>query len=116
MLRRAERLAKRDQELTDDELEQFDADNPGAERKKGRPLSWDAKYGLQLYLDGYYFFEIADILGVARNCVVKYATQHKWADKYPDCKPRQRHDIAAAINEYEQYKAQKTRKKVDKHE
>lgn len=114
MLRRAERLAKRDQELTDDELEQFDADNPGAERKKGRPLSWDAKYGFKLFMEGYYFYEIADVLGVKRNSVVQYATLHDWRDKYPKGQPRQRHDIAAAIEEYQQFKTQKAVKGKDK--
>lgn len=111
MLRRAERLAQRNRDLTDDELEQFDADNPDAERKKGRPMSWDAQYGFKLFMDGFYYFEIAEILGVARGTVTRYAILHDWQDKYPKDQTRHRHDIAAAIEAYEQYKTQKAVKK-----
>ena len=99
---------QRDRDRAADQAEKTESD-PDAPPKKtrGRRPQWDCEYGFRLYLDGYYYFEICEILGVKFEALAAYASDHFWKNKFPPGTVRHRHDIDAAKREYQAYLSQK---------
>ena len=77
---------------------------PRTNNPHGRPVTWDTQYAFSLYMDGYYIFEIAEILGVSISKVTSHAKYHQWAKQFPEDVCRYRHDIDQAKLDYEEYK------------
>lgn len=98
--------------LTEKELAAYDITEQ--DRKQGRPLSWDAKYGFLLYQQGFYLYEIAEVFDIRIDRVEYAAKAHGWFANRPVGVQRKRHDIEQAKREYQEYRARQNGQKEGK--
>lgn len=99
--RRIEQQAKKDENNTELHLEH--KNHPHENR--GRSASWDCDYAFQLYIEGYYNFEIAEIVGTTVQKVASYARNNNWQKYLPPDIFRVRHDMEQARMDYQKYRA-----------
>lgn len=76
-------------------------------RSPGRKATWDTEYAVRLYKDGYFLYEICEIVGVTYKRILEYSAYNRWHSKYGGKKPPTRHDLEQAKAEYAKYKAEK---------
>lgn len=71
---------------------------------RGRPLTWDADYAKILFdRREYYYYEIADIVGVDLDTLSDHIRRHKW----PSAKTKMnlfRHNIKTEVERYARYR------------
>ena len=70
----------------------------------GRPISWDTEYAHKLYIEGYYVYEIAEVIGGDPNKIAPYIRNHDWQLDLPPYIDRHCHNLEAAKREYAEYK------------
>lgn len=67
-----------------------------SERKKrcahGRKATWNVDFAWKLYCEGYYIYEIAEIIGMSYKSMMEYAGRNKWHEKAPPGRILKRHD------------------------
>lgn len=75
----------------------------GRPKQTGRPAGWDTDFGFFLYSRGWYYTDIADLLGTTQIAVSGYSNDHFWADRAknkPTCKRHTKEDGDQALIEY----------------
>lgn len=93
-----------------DEIDRREADKqagPAKPKKRGRPMSWDVEYAQVLYNHGYYYFEIAEILGTTNDAVSDYSSAHFWTETKPHNVCCTRHDLSVEPARYARYREQR---------
>ena len=105
-LERAEAEQKRARSWEDflRQLGEVDSVPVEKQNRKGRPIGWDTEYAHKLYLDGYYVFEIAEVIGGDPKKIAPYIRNHSWQLDLPPYIERHYHDLDAAKAEYAKYK------------
>ena len=76
---------------------------------RGKKCTWDVEYAHHLYNEGYYVWEIAEIMDLTFYQVRNYADRHEWHLK-KTMKPLCRHDVDEARIVYSDYLREKERK------
>ena len=100
---RLERIERMNREINKQAIE----DPYGMPQRKdprGRTANWDMKYAFQLYMEGYYMFEIAEILETTTGKVSACARNNGWSKFLPPNVERFRHGMEQAKADYAEYK------------
>lgn len=105
-LERIERLnAEIERQAKEDAL--GESEPPQKRDPRGRQASWDTHYAFQLYKEGYYMFEIAEVCGTNVEKIVACAKHNEWSKYLPAEVERFRHDMVQAKADYAEYKRKK---------
>ena len=105
-LERIERLnAEIERQAKEDAL--GESEPPQKRDPRGRQASWDTHYAFQLYKEGYYMFEIAEVCGTNVEKIVACAKHNEWSKYLPAEVERFRHDMDQAKADYEEYQRRK---------
>lgn len=101
--KRLEWIKQIEEEIKKQAEEDKDTPPPKNRIEHGRPPTWDTKYAFMLFCEGYYIFEIAEIVGTTVQKVTQCAKYNEWGKKMPPDVYRYRHDIEQAKLDYAEY-------------